>query len=369
MAPGALAAARCSCGSLRRRSSVAGLVVLRHRHLPGRPGRRRRAASAARHAAINQARIGLRIARSVAARRRRRAVRRGRRCPARNPGRTSPPAAPAPACSASPPRLGPGLAPERPDVGARDPGGRCAWSCRRTTSPRSTPRWRCGGLAHTVRGLIVGEPVQTADRQLRAVLPVPAHRRAADDRAGAAHGAARRARAGAARPRHRAARHPAGRAPGARRRRPPPTGWPTATCPSASPCAAPTTSPGSGRSFNDMADSLQRQIRRLEDLSRLQRRFTSDVSHELRTPLTTIRMAAEFLHASRGDFAAGARPRRRAAARPSSTASSRCSADLLEISRYDAGVGRARVRDRPTSARWSPQTVRGHPDARRAPRQ
>src|SRR5581483_5534464 len=57
-----------------------------------------------------------------------------------------------------------------------------------------------------------------------------------------------------------------------------------------------------GQSFNDMAGSLQRQIRRLEELSRLQRRFTSDVSHELRTPLTTIRMAAEVLHASRADF-------------------------------------------------------------------
>ncbi len=57
-----------------------------------------------------------------------------------------------------------------------------------------------------------------------------------------------------------------------------------------------------GRSFNDMAGSLQRQIRRLEELSRLQRRFTSDVSHELRTPLTTIRMASELLHANRADF-------------------------------------------------------------------
>ena len=57
-----------------------------------------------------------------------------------------------------------------------------------------------------------------------------------------------------------------------------------------------------GDAFNEMADSLQRQIRRLEDVSRLQRRFTSDVSHELRTPLTTIRMASEFLHASRAEF-------------------------------------------------------------------
>jgi len=34
-----------------------------------------------------------------------------------------------------------------------------------------------------------------------------------------------------------------------------------------------------GRAFNEMADSLERQIHRLEELSRVQRRFVSDVSH------------------------------------------------------------------------------------------
>ena len=55
-------------------------------------------------------------------------------------------------------------------------------------------------------------------------------------------------------------------------------------------------------SFNRMATSLQRQIRQLEDLSRVQRRFVSDVSHELRTPLTTVRMAADVLHEARQGF-------------------------------------------------------------------
>ncbi|MFN2560968.1 MAG: MtrAB system histidine kinase MtrB [Jatrophihabitans sp.] len=92
-----------------------------------------------------------------------------------------------------------------------------------------------------------------------------------------------------------------------------------------------------GQSFNDMADSLQRQIRRLEDLSRVQRRFTSDVSHELRTPLTTIRMAAEYLHGNRADFP----PELSRAAELLHTELDRFEsllADLLEISRYDAGV-------------------------------
>jgi two-component system sensor histidine kinase MtrB len=92
-----------------------------------------------------------------------------------------------------------------------------------------------------------------------------------------------------------------------------------------------------GQSFNDMADSLQRQIRRLEELSRVQRRFTSDVSHELRTPLTTIRMAAEYLYGSRTDFP----PELARAAELLHTELDRFEAllaDLLEISRYDAGV-------------------------------
>jgi two-component system sensor histidine kinase MtrB len=94
-----------------------------------------------------------------------------------------------------------------------------------------------------------------------------------------------------------------------------------------------------GQAFNDMADSLQRQIRRLEDLSRVQRRFTSDVSHELRTPLTTIRMAAEYLHGSRTEFP----PELSRASELLHAELDRFEsllADLLEISRYDAGVAK-----------------------------
>ena len=67
-------------------------------------------------------------------------------------------------------------------------------------------------------------------------------------------------------------------------------------------------------SFNQMATNLQRQIRQLEELSRVQRRFVSDVSHELRTPLTTVRMAGDVLHDARERVRPGDRPRRRAAA-------------------------------------------------------
>lgn len=89
--------------------------------------------------------------------------------------------------------------------------------------------------------------------------------------------------------------------------------------------------------FNDMADSLQRQIHKLEEMSRLQRRFTSDVSHELRTPLTTVRMAADVLHAVRDGFP----PEVARSAELLQAELDRFEsllADLLEISRYDAQV-------------------------------
>lgn len=92
-----------------------------------------------------------------------------------------------------------------------------------------------------------------------------------------------------------------------------------------------------GRSFNDMAGSLQRQIRRLEDLSRLQRRFTSDVSHELRTPLTTIRMASELLLSYREEFPAEL-ARSVELLHTELDRFESLLADLLEISRYDAGA-------------------------------
>jgi two-component system sensor histidine kinase MtrB len=90
-----------------------------------------------------------------------------------------------------------------------------------------------------------------------------------------------------------------------------------------------------GNSFNEMAVSIQQQIYRLENLSRLQQRFVSDVSHELRTPLTTIRMAAEVIYQQKSGFD------------PSVSRSSELLinqidrfelllSDLLEVSRFDA---------------------------------
>ncbi|WP_152364686.1 MtrAB system histidine kinase MtrB [Microlunatus speluncae] len=90
-------------------------------------------------------------------------------------------------------------------------------------------------------------------------------------------------------------------------------------------------------SMNYMASELQKQITQLEELSAVQQRFVSDVSHELRTPLTTVRMAAEVLYEAREDFD----PVSARSAELLQVEVDRFEAlltDLLEISRFDAGV-------------------------------
>jgi two-component system sensor histidine kinase MtrB len=91
-----------------------------------------------------------------------------------------------------------------------------------------------------------------------------------------------------------------------------------------------------GGSFNLMAENLHQQIVRLEDMSRLQRRFTSDVSHELRTPLTTVRMAADLLYDTKEDFPPPA-ARSAELLHDELNRFEELLSDLLEISRFDAG--------------------------------
>ena len=92
-----------------------------------------------------------------------------------------------------------------------------------------------------------------------------------------------------------------------------------------------------GISFNEMAASIQEQIQRLENLSRVQQRFVSDVSHELKTPLTTLRMASEVIYSSRSTFD-------QQIARSAELLIGnidrfeRLLEDLLEVSRFDAEV-------------------------------
>ena len=235
--------------------------------------------------------------------------------------RRSAPAAGSPTAARSSPRAStPAASPSRLQQHFDEPAA-TAWTYTdiATTRPIAGPARRA---RH--RG---GQPGDAAGRQphLHALLPLLARRGARDDGAG----------------------HPG--APHGRRRccccwSPAWRGWwparwsPRSGWPAASPSGWP---PGQlqerlrvtgeddlarlATSFNQMASNLQRQIRQLEELSRLQRRFVSDVSHELRTPLTTVRMAGDVLHDARASFDPGHRAGGRAAPDSSSTGSRRCS--------------------------------------------
>lgn len=90
-------------------------------------------------------------------------------------------------------------------------------------------------------------------------------------------------------------------------------------------------------SFNEMAAALQVRIER-------DTRFASDVSHELRSPLTTLSASLEVLKARRTEL-----PERSQMALDLLEADigrfTQLVADLLEISRYDAGAARLDLED------------------------
>jgi signal transduction histidine kinase len=90
-------------------------------------------------------------------------------------------------------------------------------------------------------------------------------------------------------------------------------------------------------SFNRMVDALKQRIDR-------DARFASDVSHELRSPLTTVATSLEVIMARRHEL-----PERARLALDLLAADverfERLVQDLLEISRFDAGVARLAVED------------------------
>jgi two-component system, OmpR family, sensor histidine kinase MtrB len=92
-------------------------------------------------------------------------------------------------------------------------------------------------------------------------------------------------------------------------------------------------------SFNRMTDALAQKIGELENVSNLQARFVSDVSHELRTPLATVRMAADYIHAARSSLPPDAQ-RAAVLLERELERFENLLEDLLEISRFDAGVVR-----------------------------
>ena len=113
-------------------------------------------------------------------------------------------------------------------------------------------------------------------------------------------------------------------------------------------------------SMNYMASELQHRIRQLEELSRLQQRFVADVSHELRTPLTTVRLAADVLYDSHEKFPP-VEDRSAVLMRRELDRFEALLADLLEISRFDAGAAELTLDERDLS-----EVVRTEVDALRS---
>lgn len=88
--------------------------------------------------------------------------------------------------------------------------------------------------------------------------------------------------------------------------------------------------------FNEMTDKLESRIEELASLSTMQQRFVSDVSHELRTPLTTIKLAVEVLRGQQAELD-DTQTRTLEVLGTQVDRFESLLADLLEISRYDAG--------------------------------
>ena len=90
------------------------------------------------------------------------------------------------------------------------------------------------------------------------------------------------------------------------------------------------------RSFNKMADGLQKQINKVTNVSTMQQRFVSDVSHELRTPLTTIRISGDMIFRNRDKLAPSLK-KDAEMLNDQLVRFEKLLGDLLELSRFDAG--------------------------------
>ena len=89
-------------------------------------------------------------------------------------------------------------------------------------------------------------------------------------------------------------------------------------------------------SFNQMAESLETQFTQMERISKVQTEFVSAVSHELRSPVTTVRMAGQLIYDNRDDLPPSLKRADELQYNQLLNLDATL-ADLLEISRYDAG--------------------------------
>jgi two-component system sensor histidine kinase MtrB len=91
------------------------------------------------------------------------------------------------------------------------------------------------------------------------------------------------------------------------------------------------------RSFNVMADNLDRSVSTLQQMESTARRFAADVSHELRTPLAAMTAVTDVLSAHTPGMGAEAARATHLVVREIGHLD-RLVSDLIEISRFDAGT-------------------------------
>ncbi|RLU87652.1 two-component sensor histidine kinase [Streptomyces griseocarneus] len=128
------------------------------------------------------------------------------------------------------------------------------------------------------------------------------------------------------------------------------------------------------RTFNDMAEALEKNVAELRRMEANSRRFAADVSHELRTPLAAMTAVVDVLD----DDAGSLDPDTAYAVRLISEETgklARMVEDLMEISRFDAGAAALHldevdvsetVRKTLQARGWQDRTVTDLPDGLRA---
>jgi two-component system sensor histidine kinase MtrB len=93
------------------------------------------------------------------------------------------------------------------------------------------------------------------------------------------------------------------------------------------------------RTFNVMADNLDRSVTTLQQMESTARRFAADVSHELRTPLAAMTAVTDVLSAHSRDMSTEAGRATELVVREIGHLD-RLVSDLIEMSRFDAGTAR-----------------------------
>ena len=91
------------------------------------------------------------------------------------------------------------------------------------------------------------------------------------------------------------------------------------------------------RTFNDMANQLERNIDTLKRSEKMRREFVANVSHELRTPITSIRSYAETLAEAHGSLDRDTEQHFLDVIVNESDRMTKIVQDLLTLSRFDAG--------------------------------